>query len=346
MCRIILNFGVEINKPAMKYPFFFAAMLTAVSVDAQSVTYDFSQDPVTTGWTFVNTGGGTGMSYSAASDEIVYDITTGNGNNFMYHTLPFELKDQFCVQFRIRPTLEDGYNTFFPLLLAPHVMTGSDLHPWRTNPVGGVPGSLQDLDLIGVEIKGIAAGNEIRFISRDGNNASGSPMIVSFSSPFYMEAHTDYWVLLERVSGTSARLSVYADATLTNQLRTQLFTIPDVEPMNAIYLSNGNGNNYTTQTGALDDYTINDCRAAGAEEAVLAYAKLFPNPAYDVLTLEWQEGVEVATILVLDATGREVLCLNPQKGESSALVDIGTLVSGSYTVKFGDTGIVRQLVKQ
>lgn len=217
---------------------------------AQNITYDFSTDPLVNGWTRIHTSGGaaTGFTHSLVNQNINYDITTGTANNFLRRTTPYTLGNQFSISFRIRPAANNS-NTFFPLLLTPSEVTGTDIHPWRLNPVGGGAGALQNIDLLGVGI----LGTNVHLVNRLGNNAN---CLTPFTNALNLTANTDYWIKLERICATTVRLSVYSNAAMTTVLRDEYFTIPNLAAMNHLYIANCNGNFSTSQRGILDDYTI------------------------------------------------------------------------------------------
>lgn len=317
------------------------ASLSSCVLVAQTVTYDFSQDPIANGWTSVNEpGSGAGITYDASGNQLSFDITTGVENNFIHRTLPYSLNDRFCVSFKIHPDATNQ-NTFFPLLLSPNAMSGSDIHPWRLNAnPNGSAGNPQNLDLLGVCVTNM----EIKFLNRNGNSFISSSL-PSFTQPFEMSPDTDYWVKLESEGPTQARLSVYSDENMTVELRNELFTMPDLESFNEIYIANCNGNWTTNQIGKLDDYVINLCSVADIEETAIAAPvwQMYPNPSTNVFEINGTEIID--RILVYDLKGDKV-SFTSSIVASSALVELSNdLVNGVYLVEIvaanGSSSIMR-----
>jgi len=281
-----------------------ASFIYLISVNSQTVTYDFSQDPLSNGWTSViDPGSGSGITYDASGQQIGFNITTGVQKNFIHRSLPYELKDQFCASFKIRP-MANNQNSFFPLIFTPNSLVGSNNHPWRMNtPDMSSAGAIQNLDLLGVFITHM----EIKFINRN-DNVVNSNSIMSFTQPFYMTSNTDYWVKLEVVSATSTRLIVYSDATMMTELRNQLFTTPDLDPFNEIYIANCNGNSGTSIYGKLDDYVINHCSVATVQEihSTIDEWNLFPNPSSSIFELNGDKNID--NIIIYDLKGAKISC--------------------------------------
>lgn len=224
-----------------------AAAFASWSAAAQ--TFNFSNDPATSGWTVVNTPG-VGWTWDNPNDEMDYNITTGTGNNFLHRPTPFVLGDQFSVSFRLR-TGANQNNTFFPLMLTPNALAGpANMHPWRLDPTPAA-GALQNIDLLGVGI----TNQRVSLLARLGNTGTG---LTSFTNPLDLTANTSYWFLLERICETTVRLRVFSNAAMTTTLRDETFTIPSLANMSEIYIANCNGNSSTNQTGSVDDYTFGD----------------------------------------------------------------------------------------
>lgn len=307
------------------------SILSLSTISAQTITYDFSQDPFANGWTSVTEpGSGNGVYYESVNQRLRYDVTTGVENNFIHRTVPYALNDQFCVSFKVHPDTTN-YNAFFPLLLAPNNLTGSDIHPWRMNAnQDGSAGNPQNLDIIGVMFSSM----EIKFVNRNGNTYNASSL-VSFTQPFSMTSNTDYWIKLEGVSATEARLSVYLDAAMTIDVRDQLFTIPDLASFNELYIANCNGNTATNQWGTLDDYVINRCSVAAIAEIAVSLEEweLFPNPSTDLVTIRLDENAkQLSSILLIDGNGKTVVNQLVDQSNTEYSIDISTLSTGVYTV--------------
>ncbi len=61
---------------------------------------------------------------------------------------------------------------------------------------------------------------------------------------------------------------------------------------------------------------------------------IFPNPASDVLTVQWQgEGTATGVLRIMDANGRTVLQRPVAQGQRQAVLDISTLSSGHYLLE-------------
>jgi hypothetical protein len=230
-------------------------------------------------------------------------------------------------------------------MLSPNAMSGSDIHPWRLNAnPNGSAGNPQNLDLLGVCVTNM----EIKLLNRNGNVVDASSLL-SFNQPFNMTANTDYWIKLEVEDATHTRLYVYSDATMSNELRNQLFTTPDLDPFNEIYIANCNGNSTTYIVGKLDDYVINKCSVAGIEETKASTAnwQMFPNPAATSFEIDGTETID--QIAVYDMKGEKV-SVSSVITANHASVDVGTeIVNGIYMVEIttdnGDTYRTR-LLKQ
>lgn len=263
------------------------------------VVYDFAQDPFLTGWSSViDPNSGNGITYDAIGEQIQFDITTGVKKNFIHRTLPSELKEPFCVTFKIHPEA-NNQNSFFPLALTPNSLSGADDHPWRMNTPDNVSaGPIQTLDLLGVLVTHM----EIKFINRNDNVISPSS-IASFTQPFNMSSNTDYWIKLEVIDSLNTRLSVFSDAAMTNMLRDQIFPTPDLDPFNEIYIANSNGNSGTSISGKLDDYTINSCVFTFIEETTEENDSwsVFPNPSSSIFELTGKKNI--ATVAIYDVMG-------------------------------------------
>lgn len=322
------------------------ASLSSCFLVAQTITYDFSQNPLANGWTSViEPGSGNGITYDASGQQIQFDITTGVENNFIHRTLPYSLSDLFCVSFKIHPDATNQ-NSFFPLMLSPNAMSGSDIHPWRLNAnPNGSAGNPQNLDLLGVCVTNM----EIKLLNRNGNVVDASSLL-SFSQPFNMTANTDYWIKLEVEDATHTRLYVYSDAAMSNELRNQLFTTPDLDPFNEIYIANCNGNSTTFIVGKLDDYVINKCSVADIEETESFNPnwQLYPNPATNAFEIDGIETID--QIAVYDMKGEKV-SVSSVITANHASVDVGTeIVNGIYMVEIttdnGDIYRTRLLIQE
>lgn len=269
---------------------------------SQTITYDFNQDPLANGWSSViDAGSGNGITYNSSQQNVLVDISTGVEKNFIHTTLPYTLKDHFCVSFKIRPEAYNQ-NSFFPLILTPTSLPQPNDHPWRMNtPDGSTVGAIQTMDLLGVFVTHM----EIKFINRNDNTINANS-IVSYSSPFYMNPNTDYWVKLELVNPTSTRLTVYSDAAMTNELRNQLFVTPVLDAFNELYIANCNGNSYTSIVVKLDDYVINKCSVVGVQEQTMNENTwvIFPNPTVNSFEINGSNQIE--SIQVFDMKGAKV----------------------------------------
>jgi hypothetical protein len=287
----------------IKTLFSFSSIFLTFALNAQSVVYDFVQNPLSNGWSSViDAGSGNGITYDASSQQIQFDITTGVNKNFIHRTLPSELKEPFCISFKIRPEASNQ-NSFFPMLLTPNSLSGPNDHPWRMNtPDNFTAGAIQTLDLLGVFITHM----EIKFINRNDNNVPAGS-IVSFTQPFNMSPNTDYWVKLEVIDALNTRLSVFSDESMTSTLRTQIFPTPNLDPFNEIYIANCNGNSATSIYGKLDDYRINNCNVAFVDELNAENDSwlLFPNPSSSIYELKGTKKIDLIT--VYDLKGSKVV---------------------------------------
>jgi hypothetical protein len=61
---------------------------------------------------------------------------------------------------------------------------------------------------------------------------------------------------------------------------------------------------------------------------------IFPNPASDVLTVQWQgEGTATGVLRIIDGNGRTVLQRPVAQGQRQAVLDISTLSPGHYLLE-------------
>ncbi len=289
------------------------------------VVYDFTADPLTNGWSYYDDYG------SSPAPAFVHNPTNGNIDfNFytymevsIFHTpLPSALSKNYCVSFKITPTNSNNYNGWFPLLLAPYEIGGTDPHPWRLNAPSSVQdGAFQNLDIIGVVVGGLQVG----FAHRDNDIISNNLQFLN--NPFTMQANYDYWIKLELYNDTIATLSIYQDAAFSNQLATETFMIPDLEDMNHLYIANSNGaTSGSIQNGLLDDYVIDNCSIGGVQENDANNVLLYPNPATDKVYIESDLLIEDVTII--DFLGRIVEIDRTGLAE----INVSSLTPGAYVV--------------
>ncbi|MCO5260597.1 MAG: hypothetical protein M9916_10680 [Crocinitomicaceae bacterium] len=220
--------------------------------------YDFSNNPFSSGWNYYddyNSSPNAGFTYDAINERINYSLNTSVEVSFLHTQLSNPLSKNYCIVFEITPTNANNYNTFFPLILTPNQVTGSDIHPWRKNKINSnTAGPVQSVDFIAIEI----FSNELRFFNHTASNTT-NVSIQSMSPAFHLTANTSYWVKLEVMNQTTAIITIYSDYSLNNVLAFSQFTIPVLEDMNHLYIANSNGNSYCTQYGHLDNYYINMC---------------------------------------------------------------------------------------
>lgn len=239
-------------------------LVLAASTSKAQQSFDFSTNPFTSGWTYYddyNSSPTPGFEYNATLNRIDYKLSTSVEASFMHTQLNSALRKDYCVSFKITPSNSQNYNTFFPLILTPYQVTGSDVHPWRLNPVNpSLAGSVQNIDFLAIEVYS----SQIRFFNKKGNTMT-STSIQSMSPPFYMDVNTSYWVKLEISNGTTAIVKVFQDASLTTEIASTTYTIPELDDMTHLYISNSNGNAYCTHFGSVDDYQINTCSNLGLE---------------------------------------------------------------------------------
>ncbi len=242
----------------MKKIYFFGALLCAAfQVRAQQVAlYDFTQDPLQTGWTSIHNnntqGSGQGVFYNSGSNNVEFNVETGTGYNILHRTLPTTLQDQFSVSFEITLTGPNS-STFFPLLLTPNALPASDPHPWRHGLFPqGQAGGHQNLDLLGVTLNG----REPMLVNRVGTSAVVTP----FSQPLQLGTNRTYYIRLEKVCENTVLFGVYLEAAMiydnTSLEREEYITINPIADMNELYIANGNGNFVTDQNGFLDNYAV------------------------------------------------------------------------------------------
>ncbi len=82
--------------------------------------------------------------------------------------------------------------------------------------------------------------------------------------------------------------------------------------------------------------------------AELAEVKLYPNPATDYFTLEYQVDVNVFSVLsieIYDARGRKIRSQNLNLSATAVLIDVSTLSKGVYNVSFIADGKVLSVEK-
>ena len=72
------------------------------------------------------------------------------------------------------------------------------------------------------------------------------------------------------------------------------------------------------------------------------YFKLYPNPATDYFTLEYQIDANIYSSLqmeIYDATGRKIISKDLNNSDNATLIDVSTLSKGVYNVSFIADGI-------
>lgn len=297
------------------------------------VWYDFTADPLTNGWSYYDDYASPGtpdFNHNMANGNIEYALTNNTQSSIFHTQLDSTLSKDYCVSFKITPTDVNNYNSFFPLLLAPYEIGGSDPHPWRMNGISpSTCGAIQNLDLIGVMIQG----TEIQFLHRDNDIVTGTT-VQSFSSPFNMQTNYDYWIKLDVSNTTTVNFSVYQDAAFTNQLATETFTIAILDDMNHLYIADGNGNSTTTQFGILDDYKVNMCSVEGLEEEIIAEDNLYvyPNPVSNVTNVDLPANHGYDLLKVMDFQGKLIMTQAISEFEQTVAIDCETLAAGSYFV--------------
>jgi hypothetical protein len=94
---------------------------------------------------------------------------------------------------------------------------------------------------------------------------------------------------------------------------------------------NVGGTNYynTPLYFAMDDFTTNETVGVTAQQ--IAAAKVYPNPARDVLYLELTAPQEVQSIQLLDMSGRVVL--RQAASNAKEVLELSTLPAGSYVLQ-------------
>lgn len=254
----------------MQKNFFITFFVALISINGISQTlYTFSSDPLSNGWTYFDDYNSTpypGFEYDAANQRIEYKLQTTVDASFVHIDLPEVLSENYCVSFKITPTNSNNYNTFFPLILTPYELTGTDLHPWRQNPISStVAGPMQNIDFLALEVMS----SQVRFFNRD-NDINSPTMIQSLVPEFYLSTGVSYWVELEITNSTEATVRIFSDAAMSNQLASTSYIIPLLDDMTHMYISNSNGNTSCTQFGFLDDYSINRCSTLDLNELFMS----------------------------------------------------------------------------
>ncbi len=274
-------------------------------VNAQAI-YNFSTDPLSTGWSYYDDYGSSpysGFGYNIANERIDYKLTTTVDASFIHTQLSSTLSEDYCIRFEITPTNSNNYNTFFPLILTPYEVTGSHLHPWRQNPISpSAAGPMQNIDFLAVEV----FSSQLRFFNRDGNQLTGSS-IMSMNPTFQMQANTTYRVELEISNSTTATLSVYEDAGYANLLGSSSYSIPVLDDMNHLYIANSNGNSNCTQFGYLDNYNVDACSGVGVESITFDVAEKQLVKIVDLLGRETQFTPNTPLIYVFSDGSSEII---------------------------------------
>jgi hypothetical protein len=85
---------------------------------------------------------------------------------------------------------------------------------------------------------------------------------------------------------------------------------------------------------AMDDFTTNETVGVSNTPSAFA-AKVYPNPATDVLNVELSSGSQVASITLYDMSGRMVV--NRAVSSSREVVNMQALPAGSYLLQLGST---------
>ncbi|MBM3160592.1 MAG: T9SS type A sorting domain-containing protein, partial [Bacteroidetes bacterium] len=110
--------------------------------------------------------------------------------------------------------------------------------------------------------------------------------------------------------------------------------------------------NYRAPEVVLTNEVKNKCACtasptSGVEDFSNLKVSIYPNPAFNELTIEAEQLEENADILVTDLSGKEVLKSKINKGNVLTKLDISSLEKGCYsiTIKITSGYIIRPLIK-
>lgn len=104
--------------------------------------------------------------------------------------------------------------------------------------------------------------------------------------------------------------------------------------------------NENFDNGSMDAGNLS-CGAAKMKEPFLEL-RLYPNPAVESITLDLGSAGAIASISVIDATGRVVAQLATQTRDRLTVIDVSDLVAGAYFIKarIGEETVVKRFAIQ
>lgn len=192
------------------------------------------------------------------------------------------------------------------------------------------PDATSDNDVLGIS-HGTAV-NQLKMLFVDNGDIGGSG---TSSSGIPISSSTTYFVRLERVSTTLAKLSVFSDSGFTNHIAFSpvTFTIPStVDGLQYVQSSNGSqAGSSRTLTGTLDNLVISDELIGDTEGAVTIQDNFSSYPDQSSADLAWvpQDSSKNRVNIVTDVLDLNILRDNTNDAISH---DLGSTVSDSNWV--------------
>lgn len=117
----------------------------------------------------------------------------------------------------------------------------------------------------------------------------------------------------------------------TYTLFTSTIALPSTPDSLAIIFSSGDNPGSVLY---LDELSLSGGNVGINEMAALMGLNVYPNPASNLVTVSWENGInENSTLTVFDITGKQVMqtILKGQQGANSTTFDVSMLTSGTYT---------------
>lgn len=305
---------------------FASSLLASLSVNAQScnaVLIDDNFSSQSPSWTL------TGSSLYFGGSAITYDDVQGNQENRAIQQLSRTLSNSY---FKMEMTLN---------VLANPIGNGSFIN------VGTI--SENSLDLASIYSNNVWAetdnnGIGVMLLSDDYTDNDidnwyflvesklGTARTWDMATRISLNSNiSQYFIVLERLSASECKLSVYSDVnhTLHIQGSPQMIDV-DAQIDNLGYFQTGSfisTNSSRTFNGSMDDLSIcDDISPLVTEELPVVDVKIYPNPTNGIIHVASEDG-NVVDCQVIDASGKLLLELKQVKE-----VDLASFQNGVYFI--------------